>query len=196
MESCVAKDWWTTQCLMGQGGYLTQTAYTHKAVFDLHPETDVLRSNFRRLDEWMRFDPPDRKPVRLSLVFLLGFLFSLAVVVGLTWLFAAYETANWFPWLHEPRLSQDKFFEVIRNAVTMGAALGVGITLFFSYRRQRTTEGTSALPRRLNVQQPKLRRLPRKPLNSATGNMLLNSTEGRMPSYRNSGPGTPSLPNN
>ena len=23
------------------GGYLTQTAYTHKAVFDLHPETDV-----------------------------------------------------------------------------------------------------------------------------------------------------------
>lgn len=145
MESCVAKDWWTTQCLMGQGGYLTQTAYTHKAVFDLHPETDVLRSNFRRLDEWMRFDPPDRKPVRLSLVFLLGFLFSLAVVVGLTWLFAAYETANWFPWLHEPRLSQDKFFEVIRNAVTMGAALGVGITLFYSYRRQRTTEGTQRI---------------------------------------------------
>lgn len=90
----------------------------------------------------MRFDPPDRKPVRLSLVFLFGFLFSVAVVVGLTWLFAAYETANWSPWLHEPRLSQDKFFEVIRNAVTMGAALGVGITLFFSYRRQRTTEGT------------------------------------------------------
>lgn len=93
----------------------------------------------------MRFDPPDRKPVRLSLVFLFGFLFSVAVVVGLTWLFAAYETANWFPWLHEPRLSQDKFFEVIRNAVTMGAALGVGITLFFSYRRQRTTEGTQRI---------------------------------------------------
>lgn len=99
----------------------------------------------RRFDEWMRFDSSDRTPVRLSLVFLFGFLFSLGVVAGLTWLFAAYETADWFPWLHEPRLSQDKFFEVIRNAVTMGAALGVGITLFFSYRRQRTTEATQRI---------------------------------------------------
>lgn len=104
-----------------------------------------LRNYFRRLNDWSRADPSDQKPVRLSLVFLFGFLFSLAVMVCLAWLFAAYETANWFPWLHEPRLTQDKLFEIIRNAVTMGAALGVGITLFFSYRRQRTTEATQRI---------------------------------------------------
>lgn len=103
------------------------------------------KSPFRRLDEWTRSDPENRKPVRLSLVFLFGFIFSFAVVSGLTWLFAAYETAQWLPWLHEPRLSQDKLFEVIRNAVTTAAALGVGITLFFSYRRQRTTEATQRI---------------------------------------------------
>ncbi|MGO4230166.1 hypothetical protein AB4Y72_15000 [Arthrobacter sp. YAF34] len=78
-------------------------------------------------------------------MFLFGFLFSLAVMSCLSWLIAAYETANWLPWLHEPRLSQDKLFEIFRNAVTVGAALGVGITLFFSYRRQRTTEATQRI---------------------------------------------------
>lgn len=104
-----------------------------------------LKNYIRRVDDWSRADPADQKPVRLSLVFLFGFLFSLAVMICLTWLFAAYETANWLPWLHEPRLSQDRLFEIIRNAVTMGAALGVGITLFFSYRRQRTTEATQRI---------------------------------------------------
>lgn len=104
-----------------------------------------LRNYLRRINDWIRADPSDQKPVRLSLVFLFGFLFSLAVMTGLAWLIAAYETANWLPWLHEPRLSQDKLFEITRNAVTVGAALGVGITLFFSYRRQRTTEATQRI---------------------------------------------------
>lgn len=99
----------------------------------------------RRIDEWIRSDGENRKPFRLLIVFLFGFIFSVAVVAGLSWLFAAYETARWRPWLHEPRLSQDRLFDIIRNAVTTAAALGVGITLFFSYRRQRTTEATQRI---------------------------------------------------
>jgi hypothetical protein len=83
---------------------------------------------------------PERKPMKLALVFLFGFFASLGVVGGLVWLFAAYETSSLLPIFHGPRLSQDKWFEVIRNAVTTAAALGVGITLFFSYRRQQTAE--------------------------------------------------------
>lgn len=83
-----------------------------------------------------------RLPMKLHLVFGLGFLTSLAVVGGLIWSFAAYETRDLMPFFHSPQLSQDKWFEVIRNAVTTGAALGVGITLFFSYRRQQTAEET------------------------------------------------------
>ncbi len=105
----------------------------------------MVRRALKRVDEWSRSDSHDRRPIRLSLVFLLGFLFSFAVVVGLAWLLAAYETADWFPWNHDPRVSQDKLFEIFRNAVTVGAALGVGITLFFSYRRQRTTEATQRI---------------------------------------------------
>lgn len=89
--------------------------------------------------------PLQRQPMRLHLVFVWGFIASLGVVAGLTWLFAAYETANWWPWSVEPRLSQDKLFEVVRNAVTTAAALGVGVTLFFSYRRQQTAEETQRI---------------------------------------------------
>lgn len=78
--------------------------------------------------------------MKLPLIFLWGFVVSLAVVGGTIWLFAAYETANWWPWTAEPRLSQTEWFEIIRNAVTTAAALGVGVTLFFSYRRQQTAE--------------------------------------------------------
>lgn len=80
--------------------------------------------------------------MKLYLVFLLGFLASVATVGGLIWFFAAYETKDLNPFFHSPRMSQDKWFEIIRNAVTMGAALGVGVTLFFSYRRQQTAEET------------------------------------------------------
>lgn len=83
---------------------------------------------------------PEKEPMKLPLVFLWGFVVSLAVVGGTIWLFAAYETANWWPWTAEPRLSQNEWFEIVRNAVTTAAALGVGVTLFFSYRRQQTAE--------------------------------------------------------
>lgn len=83
--------------------------------------------------------------MKLHLVFIWGFLASLGVIAGLAWLFAAYETANWWPWSAEPKLSQDKLFEIVRNAVTSAAALGVGVTLFFSYRRQQTAEETQRI---------------------------------------------------
>lgn len=86
-----------------------------------------------------------REPMKLHRVFLFGFLASLTVVGGLIWLFAAYETADLLPMFHAPRLSQDTWFEIVRNAVTTAAALGVGITLFFSYRRQQTAEQTQRL---------------------------------------------------
>ncbi|TAP43176.1 hypothetical protein [Arthrobacter sp. S39] len=82
----------------------------------------------------------ERKPMKLSLVFLFGFLASLAVIGSLIWFFAAYETGDLWPFGYNPRINQDTWFEVIRNAVTTAAALGVGITLFFSYRRQQTAE--------------------------------------------------------
>ncbi len=83
--------------------------------------------------------------MKLWLVFLLGFIFSLALVAGLTWILAAYEAKTWAPWNQDPRLTQAQLFEIIRNAVTAGAALGVGITLFFSYRRQQTAEKTQII---------------------------------------------------
>lgn len=83
--------------------------------------------------------------MRLFFVFLFGFLFSLIVASGMVYIFAAYESADWLPWGHEPRMSQDRVFEVIRNAVTFAAALGVGITLFFNYRRQQTAENAQAI---------------------------------------------------
>lgn len=83
--------------------------------------------------------------MKLHLVFLFGFLASVVIVCGLIWIFAAYETADVWPLSHDPRISQDKWFEVIRNAVTTAAALGVGITLFFSYRRQQTAEQTQRI---------------------------------------------------
>lgn len=86
-----------------------------------------------------------RDPMKLYLVFAWGFLASLAVVGGTTYLFAAYETASWRPLAADPPLTQDKWFEILRNAVTAAAALGVGVTLFFSYRRQQTAEETQRI---------------------------------------------------
>lgn len=104
--------------------------------------------NVAELSGWRKFfatrlrmaNADERAPMRLPYVFLFGFLSSLLVVGGTIWLFAAYETADWLPMSHSPRLSQDKWFEIVRNAVTSAAALGVGVTLFFSFRRQQTAE--------------------------------------------------------
>lgn len=90
-------------------------------------------------------EPPQKEPMKLQLVFFWGFLASLAVVGVTIWLFAAYETANWWWPAQDPKLTQDKWFEIVRNAVTTAAALGVGVTLFFSYRRQQTAEQTQRI---------------------------------------------------
>jgi hypothetical protein len=39
---------------------------------------------------------------RVSYFFWISIL--VLVVIGLAWLFGAYETANWFPWSQKPRL--------------------------------------------------------------------------------------------
>jgi hypothetical protein len=83
--------------------------------------------------------------MKLPLVFLWGFFASLLVIGGLFWGLMAYEVSELWPFNSATRLSQDKLFEIIRNAVTTAAALGVGVTLFFSYRRQQTAEKTQEL---------------------------------------------------
>ncbi|WP_285320670.1 hypothetical protein [Pseudarthrobacter sp. lyk4-40-TYG-27] len=82
----------------------------------------------------------DRKPMKLWLLLCIGFAGSLLLMGLLMWAFAAYTTGNTNPWNHEPPLNQDEQFGVIRNAVTAAAALGIGVTLVLSYRRQRTAE--------------------------------------------------------
>ncbi|WOC60441.1 hypothetical protein RI444_18320 [Paenarthrobacter sp. AT5] len=61
--------------------------------------------------------------------------------------------ACFFAWLQvgtifvadlEMRPNQEDLFGVIRNAITAGAALGVGMTLVLSYRRQKTLEENQA----------------------------------------------------
>lgn len=83
--------------------------------------------------------------MKLSLVFIWGFMASLGIVGCLFWGFMAYEVAELWPFNSTTRLSQDRLFEVLRNAVTTAAALGVGVTLFFSYRRQQTAEKSQEL---------------------------------------------------
>ncbi len=101
----------------------------------------------------------EQEPIQLSYIFILGFMFSLLVVVGLIWIAAAYETGDPVPWSAERRMTLDETFGVIRNGVTAAAALGVGVTLFFSYRRQQTAERTlsyTAKTQRLAVEAQKL----------------------------------------
>ncbi|WP_377651183.1 hypothetical protein [Paenarthrobacter sp. YIM B13468] len=53
-------------------------------------------------------------------------------------------------WVLVPPLSQNEMFEVLRNAITFVAALGVGVTLFLSYRKQRATERQLVLTQEAN----------------------------------------------
>lgn len=53
-------------------------------------------------------------------------------------------------WVLVPPLSQNEMFEVLRNAITFVAALGVGVTLFLSYRKQRATERQLLLTQEAN----------------------------------------------
>lgn len=86
-----------------------------------------------------------KRPISLLGLVITGVVSSLIVVGGLFLLFAAYEAQAWLFWLAPTRLDQDTLFGVGRNAVTLAAALGVGVTLFFSYRKQQTAENAQEL---------------------------------------------------
>ena len=76
----------------------------------------------------------------------LGFIVSCAALFLALWYFAYQATyASPTTWKWFPNLTQDEMFLVIRNAVTAVAALGVGVTLFLSYRRQHVAERTLQL---------------------------------------------------
>lgn len=86
-----------------------------------------------------------QKPISLLKLVTLGVTSSILVVGGLFLLFAAYESQTWLFWTAKERLDPDTLFGVGRNAVTLAAALGVGVTLFFSYRKQQTSEKAQEL---------------------------------------------------
>lgn len=89
----------------------------------------------------------DRKGLPLLLLVLSGLAASFAVIVLLAWYFSyqeyLHECANSCEsWKLFPPLDQASMFAVIRNAVTAAAALGLGVTIVLSYRRQRVAEQT------------------------------------------------------
>ena len=74
----------------------------------------------------------------LPAVFASGIAFS-ALLVGVCFFLFAWQAADRKRWWLA-NLDQEAYFSVTRNAVTLAAALGVGVTLFFSYRKQQTAE--------------------------------------------------------
>ncbi|MFC4372065.1 hypothetical protein [Citricoccus nitrophenolicus] len=92
----------------------------------------------------------------LGIVVVFGFLVSCLALGLAIWYFAYQATLGKAPvWWWFPALSQDEMFAVIRNAVTAVAALGIGVTLFLSYRRQRVAERTLELSAQAQLQATK-----------------------------------------
>lgn len=83
---------------------------------------------------------PRRPGVPLLVLILLGLGLSGAALVSLGAFFSWLSLGTTYPWELDPRPSQEEQFGIVRNAVTAGAALGLGITLLLSYRRQKTNE--------------------------------------------------------
>lgn len=81
-----------------------------------------------------------KEKVSLWGLVLLGFLSSLALISALCYGFAAYTTQSPSPLGSQTPLTTAQQSDVLRNAVTAAAALGVGVTLLLTYRRQRATE--------------------------------------------------------
>lgn len=81
-----------------------------------------------------------RSGVPLIVLILVGLGLSAAALVLLGAFFSWLSLGTTYPWELDPRPSQDAQFGIVRNAVTAGAALGLGITLLLSYRRQKTNE--------------------------------------------------------
>lgn len=86
-----------------------------------------------------------KDPIGLGWLLVIGIAVSLVAIAVVMYFLLAYETAS-FAWWEQPGvLSQDDWFAVIRNAVTLVAALGLAATLFLSYRRQQAAEQTLRL---------------------------------------------------
>lgn len=81
--------------------------------------------------------------MKLPFVFASGIGFSVALIGTCFWFFAWQAAGRKQFWL--AGLSPDLYFSVTRNAVTLAAALGIGVTLFFSYRKQQTAEKAQEL---------------------------------------------------
>lgn len=81
-----------------------------------------------------------RRQWPLWLLALFGLLASVLTLVLLSAAFAWLQLGTIFVKDLETRPDQDLLFGILRNAVTAGAALGVGMTLVLSYRRQKTLE--------------------------------------------------------
>ena len=126
-------------------------------------------------------DGPTKK-LSLPTLVLLGLGVSLLAVFLIGWYFTQQEWLNscgqkCASWVIFPPLDQTQMFGVIRNAVTAAAALGLGVTIVLSYRRQRVAEETlvfTAETQRLSVEAQDLaqRRLEREGLDTLRGRYL------------------------
>lgn len=81
-----------------------------------------------------------RSGIPLIWLILMGLALSGTALVFLAAFFSWVSLGTPYAWDLSPRPSQEAQFGIVRNAVTAGAALGLGITLLLSYRRQRTNE--------------------------------------------------------
>lgn len=103
-----------------------------------------------------------RQPMKLSNVFWCGLGFSVAVI-GICFYFFAWQAAGRKAfWL--AGLNQEAYFAITRNAVTLAGALVVGVTIFFSYRKQQTAETAQKLAQEAQATAAKAQRVAQKTL--------------------------------
>ncbi|WP_155852610.1 hypothetical protein [Arthrobacter sp. H14] len=79
------------------------------------------------------------KPVPLRNLFLWLVLATIAIAV-LVGAFTFILRGQFLPWTLEQPLTARELQQVVQSAVTTAAALGLGITLYLSFRRQKTTD--------------------------------------------------------
>ncbi|MFJ6002563.1 hypothetical protein [Arthrobacter sp. NPDC092385] len=90
-------------------------------------------------------DAKEPKQINLGLLLFLGVSVSTVAVLLTAYFLAAYETGSFGWWTQPGRITPDTSFSIIRNSVTLVAALGLAATLFLSYRRQQAAEKTLRL---------------------------------------------------
>lgn len=79
------------------------------------------------------------KPVRLRNIFVWLVLATIAIAV-LVGAFTFMLRGHFLPWTLEQPLTARELQQVVQSAVTTAAALGLGVTLYLSFRRQKTTD--------------------------------------------------------